>query len=374
MRVFMSYASEQKAAAESIAFSLRSRGHSVFLDRDDLPEGASYDDKIVKAIERSDLMIFLISPEAVHSGRYTLTELKFARHKWRSPSSRVLPVMLAPTPMTDVPGYLKAVSILEPHGNIAAEVAYSAERLRGVEHAVNAAALAALAGAVVAGICGLMPVVNVQNSWLPLKGVLAQPVSLEIGVLLAALFAGLYWWLGERRWWKLLLVGLSGLVGWIVCLFAFFNFSDSINILQRPPESELNDILASVTDEKRTEKKKQIDALEAFFKTASDRTGYWSSAFLMALCGLACFVPIFGGMAAAERSFRSMTRLILGLFFALVSGAAGYILSHPVEQALSGWSFTFVEGVDVFFAVLYLPWLATVAALFAYWLVRGQET
>jgi len=43
MKIFLSYASEDKAIAEQIAFSLRSRGHLVFLDRDDLPPGQSYD-------------------------------------------------------------------------------------------------------------------------------------------------------------------------------------------------------------------------------------------------------------------------------------------------------------------------------------------
>ena len=36
MQIFLSYASEDKAVAEPIAFSLRARGHKVFLDRDDL--------------------------------------------------------------------------------------------------------------------------------------------------------------------------------------------------------------------------------------------------------------------------------------------------------------------------------------------------
>ncbi|HEY7444561.1 MAG TPA: toll/interleukin-1 receptor domain-containing protein, partial [Vicinamibacterales bacterium] len=110
----MSYASEQKADAEAVAFSLRSRGHMVFFDRDDLPEGTSYDDRIAAAVDRSDLMIFLISPAAVAEGRYTLTELRFARYKWRHPGGRVLPVMMEATPLPAVPSYLRAVSILEP--------------------------------------------------------------------------------------------------------------------------------------------------------------------------------------------------------------------------------------------------------------------
>jgi len=81
MKIFLSHASEDKSAAESIAFSLRSRGHKVFLDRDDLPPGQSYDQQIERAVKESDILIFLVSPSSVTSGRYTLTELAFARRK-----------------------------------------------------------------------------------------------------------------------------------------------------------------------------------------------------------------------------------------------------------------------------------------------------
>jgi tetratricopeptide (TPR) repeat protein len=52
-----------------------------------------------------------------------LTELKLARAKWSVPDGRILPVMVEPTPMSDVPAYLKAVTILEPKGSVSAETA-----------------------------------------------------------------------------------------------------------------------------------------------------------------------------------------------------------------------------------------------------------
>lgn len=122
MKIFLSHASDQKAQAEQIAFSLRSRGHSVFLDRDDLPPAKSFDEQIEKGVASSDFMVFLISPASVAKGRYTLTELEYARRKWGRPHSRVLPVMAEPTDLALVPQFLKAVTILEPHGNLAAEV------------------------------------------------------------------------------------------------------------------------------------------------------------------------------------------------------------------------------------------------------------
>lgn len=123
VQIFLSYASEQKAQAEAIAFSLRSRGHKVFLDEDDLPPGKSYNEQIEIAIANSDYLLFLISPDSIRPGRYTLTELEHARRKWRSPDGYILPVMVEPTDMSLVSKFLSAVTILEPKGNIAAEVA-----------------------------------------------------------------------------------------------------------------------------------------------------------------------------------------------------------------------------------------------------------
>jgi hypothetical protein len=130
MKIFLAYQSEDRATAESIAFSLRSRGHKVFFDRDDLPAGASYDHQIERAVKDSDIFIFLISPDSVMRGRYILTELTFARQKWPDPNRRVLPVMARKTPLEDVPEYLKAVAILEPTGNIAAETSVAVNKMR----------------------------------------------------------------------------------------------------------------------------------------------------------------------------------------------------------------------------------------------------
>jgi TIR domain len=130
MYIFLAYASEDKEAAESIAYSLRSRRHKVFLDHDDLPPGASYDQQIERAVKESDIFIFLISPTSVAEGRYTLSELNFARQQWPDPNGRVLPVMTRKTPAKNVPSYLKAVTILEPRGNIAAETSAAVDNMR----------------------------------------------------------------------------------------------------------------------------------------------------------------------------------------------------------------------------------------------------
>lgn len=156
-RVFLSYSSELHDIADQINLSLVGRGHDVFFDRDDLPEGATFEKQIEAGVKSSDFMIFLVSPHSVQDGRYTLTELKYARKKWPTPDGRVLPVMIQPTPMGDVPSYLKAVTIMEPSGSAPAEVASAIDDMnrairrkgRGLRRAM---ATSVLAIAVAAGV------------------------------------------------------------------------------------------------------------------------------------------------------------------------------------------------------------------------------
>jgi hypothetical protein len=122
LRIFISYASEHRQIADRVALGLRSEGNDVFFDRDKLPAGDIYDRRIREAINRCDLIVFLISPESVAPGSYALTELGFAREKWNSPAGHVLPVFAKGTVIEEVPPYLRAVSILTPSGDIVAEV------------------------------------------------------------------------------------------------------------------------------------------------------------------------------------------------------------------------------------------------------------
>lgn len=130
MKIFVSYPSERRPQAESIAFALRDAGHTVFLDKDDLPPGETYDDQIRRAIRKSELVVFLMAPEAFEANRYTLSELAMTRAKWPSPKNHVLPVVIADTPMSEIPPYLSAITFLKPAGNLVADVAHEIERLR----------------------------------------------------------------------------------------------------------------------------------------------------------------------------------------------------------------------------------------------------
>jgi len=129
LRIFLSHASEDGDAARAIEIALRDEGHTVFLDRSALASGETYNDRIRAALAASDLFVFLISPAAVSPGRYTLNEVELAEERWPRPGGHILPVLVRPTPLATVPVYLRAVTILEPTGNVPAAVAAAVARL-----------------------------------------------------------------------------------------------------------------------------------------------------------------------------------------------------------------------------------------------------
>jgi tetratricopeptide (TPR) repeat protein len=155
--VFLSYSSAQNDHAKRIELALKEEGHSVFRDRSSLPPGESFDAQIRTAIEESDLFIFLISPESLLEGHYALTELKFAEEKWSHPGGHVLPVLVEPTQKESIPAFLRAVTILQPVGDIPAEVVAAVDRLtapwwRWFHRPQGLAALILLALLLIAGV------------------------------------------------------------------------------------------------------------------------------------------------------------------------------------------------------------------------------
>lgn len=129
LRVFLSYAAEEGELAEQVHLRLTTAGHEVFFDRTTLAPGDGFDAAIRVALQTSDLMVFLVSPNSVEDGAYTRTELRMARDQWPNPARRILPVMAAPTDFAKVPAYLTAVTILKPEGNLPAEVCAAVDEL-----------------------------------------------------------------------------------------------------------------------------------------------------------------------------------------------------------------------------------------------------
>jgi hypothetical protein len=119
MRIFLSYASQDREAAESIYLPLRDQGHQVFFDRADLLAGEEFHNRIRAEIEGAELFIFLFSSNAVDAGSYTLTELDIGVKA----KIKLLPVALGKLDAAELPASLEAVTVLESDGNLAAAVA-----------------------------------------------------------------------------------------------------------------------------------------------------------------------------------------------------------------------------------------------------------
>jgi hypothetical protein len=135
--IFLSYASKQRKIAEELAYSLNNSGHMVFFDRSNLAPALGFNEPIHSAINHSDIFIFLISPDSVAEGHYTLSELKFASEKWPAANGVLLPVMAEPTEFINIPAYAQSVTILFPKGNLVAEVTAEADRLYSMASRVN---------------------------------------------------------------------------------------------------------------------------------------------------------------------------------------------------------------------------------------------
>ncbi len=129
MKLFLSYPSGQRALAESLTLALEAEGHEVFIDRSDLKAGESFHQRLRESILGADAMVFLVTPDSVRAGSYALAELKIAQKRWRRPSGHVLPVIVLPTPISALPPYLTAVTVLEPHGDAVAEIVAAVAQL-----------------------------------------------------------------------------------------------------------------------------------------------------------------------------------------------------------------------------------------------------
>jgi len=148
MRIFLSYASQDREQAKAIYLALRDQGHDVFFDRADLPAGDEYHNRIRAAIEKSHLFLILISPDAVDDGSYTLTELAIAEKS----RIKLLPVMLKKPDVERLPASISSVTYLETRGNMVGAVAAEVHRVardqwrQSVKYFVAAAMIAVICG------------------------------------------------------------------------------------------------------------------------------------------------------------------------------------------------------------------------------------
>lgn len=153
MRVFLSYASEQRPIAEHVCRLLESEGLDVFFDHEDLAAGDAYGARIRKSVERSHLFVFLVSRDSIARHSYARTELAIVETVPPRRRPQILPVLVEPVDLEQLPALIKPVTLLEPQGNLPAEVA---ARIGEVRNALKRRRLqrsaAAVAVALVAGV------------------------------------------------------------------------------------------------------------------------------------------------------------------------------------------------------------------------------
>jgi hypothetical protein len=130
MKIFLSYAKEQRDLAQRIALALEGAGFDVFFDHEKLPPAGEFNIAIRNAIHDSDLFLFLASREAIQGGAYALTELGIAQRHWPHPAQRVMTLLADATPVTALPAYLSAVTVLRPSGDPVAETVDAVARWR----------------------------------------------------------------------------------------------------------------------------------------------------------------------------------------------------------------------------------------------------
>lgn len=129
MRIFISFASEDRQIAEKVHFALKGSGYDTFYDKESLPAGGDYIERIASGVSRSDIFVFLASPDSLRRGNYALTELEYAERKWSHPKNRVLPVLIRGVTEADLPAYLTAVTVSNPTGNIESKVLADVSRM-----------------------------------------------------------------------------------------------------------------------------------------------------------------------------------------------------------------------------------------------------
>lgn len=358
MRVFLSYASEAKSKAEPIAFSLRARGHKVFLDKDDLPPGNSYEEQIEQAIKASDVFLFLITGDSLARGRFTQTELAWARKKWPVADGHVLPVLLDGAAMAEVPSYLKSVTVLNPQGNVAAEVSAAVDDLAKGLPTTTIVPLMAGLGLASGLACAFLP------NFLPefdLGGIALlnmRDVPLQVGPLFAlALVLGLRY-CEKVSVPRMLAMLLTVTLAWLVAVnVAFYtNALDKSSPAYQLLEQEKADA-APAPDGKVDANPRQADTearetIDFVFNAYSTAVGLLAGGVAGFLGSLLCFA---GVRIATPRVSRWST--------ALLTVFAGGILGLVFFYAST-------RGQGYHFGLLYATWQPGVAAALGYGLSR----
>lgn len=286
--------------------------------------------RIEKAVGAADLVIFLLSPQSIARGKYTLTELGFVKQKWKNPSGHVLPVMVVKTPIETIPSYLRAVGILEPEGNVAAETASQADKLlvKGGRRRLALFAVAGLVSGVLSYFAWFIPYLKITI--LQTKDI--SPATIVPGIIFGILVAGCNWMSGLRE--KVLLVALVAFttIAWVLAFNSTVIIYQQLTGYQKevlnsaaPAEPNSPDAAAEPQshDETLAERQKKIEYLP--FRGAI-------SGFVGGLVGS---MVTASGISVANRRFRRMQDLLPVIVAATILGGLVELTTLPHASSLT---------------------------------------
>jgi hypothetical protein len=132
-RVFLSYASADRAIVRRVADGLSNAGLRVWFDQTSLPLGVDWIREIERELDSTDFIIFFISPRSVRAG-WAQRELQIALHRQVSgeQGAVLLPVLLE---SADVPPLLKHIQWLDmTDGDVDQAVKQLVEVIRRQDH------------------------------------------------------------------------------------------------------------------------------------------------------------------------------------------------------------------------------------------------
>lgn len=108
LKIFISYARDDRRVAQLVAERLSAAGASVLLDLE-MPMGASFTDSLVEAIRSSDCVIALMSP-SYFASRWSQAEIVQSLDSGK----RVIPVLVRPCEIEGPLSYLQWLDLKDP--------------------------------------------------------------------------------------------------------------------------------------------------------------------------------------------------------------------------------------------------------------------
>ena len=116
MKIFISHSTKDASVARQLAEQLSAAGHAVWIPENEILPGDNWAKKIGQALEDSDTIIVLVTPQAVESESVT-REIQYALTAQHI-KGRVIPVFLGPEnkKLSHVPWILRKLSPLKIYG------------------------------------------------------------------------------------------------------------------------------------------------------------------------------------------------------------------------------------------------------------------